>query len=300
MTIFVSSSCIKANNISTSIKTLANAGFKNIELSGGTTLYPELENDLNTLKEKYNLNLILHNYFPPPEESFVLNLASLDDNIHSKTIEHYEKALRLSSILGANKFGIHAGYFVDIPLHKIGKSITTPSSYDKEKALTRFCEGFSHLISIAGNVNIYIENNVLSEANYNNFGQQNHFMFTDYESFCELHKLIEFTPLVDIAHLYVTATTLKLNFAEELKNLIAQTDYLHISDNNGKEDSNNTIYKEGCLFSNLKQYNLHGKDVTLEIYDGVAGIQKSYDLVNCILRGSDANATQRSIDNANN
>ena len=53
--IYVSTACIKLEKISESVKFLAEQGFKNIELSGGTEYYPEFERDLVKLKEKYLL-----------------------------------------------------------------------------------------------------------------------------------------------------------------------------------------------------------------------------------------------------
>ncbi len=65
--IYVSSSCIRHKKIKDSVKELAENGFQNIELSGGTQYYNNIESDLLKLKEKYNLNYRCHNYFPPPK-----------------------------------------------------------------------------------------------------------------------------------------------------------------------------------------------------------------------------------------
>jgi sugar phosphate isomerase/epimerase len=75
-----------------------------------TQLYDDLLNDLLELKAKYNLTYRCHNYFPPPPKSFVLNLASLDDDIFQMSMDHAKKALELSESLGADKYGLHAGF----------------------------------------------------------------------------------------------------------------------------------------------------------------------------------------------
>ena len=64
--IYISTSCVKNNSIKKSIKQIVDFGYTNIELSGGTDYYPEIVDDLVSLKDKYNLNFICHNYFPPP------------------------------------------------------------------------------------------------------------------------------------------------------------------------------------------------------------------------------------------
>jgi len=77
---YVSSACVVHEKIKDSIEELGLNGFKDIELSGGTKYYAGYEDDLIRLKEKYHLNYLVHNYFPPPKEEFILNLASLDEN----------------------------------------------------------------------------------------------------------------------------------------------------------------------------------------------------------------------------
>ena len=70
--IFVSSACLRNKKIKDSVKELADNGFTNIELSGGTEYYDNFEVDLLNLKKDYNLNYQCHNYFPPPKNHFVL------------------------------------------------------------------------------------------------------------------------------------------------------------------------------------------------------------------------------------
>ena len=94
--IYISTSCIKANTIKESIISIAKEGFKNIELSGGTKYYPSYETDLIELKNKFQLNYLIHNYFPPPKKPFVINLASLNDEIYTTSINHCKNAIRLS------------------------------------------------------------------------------------------------------------------------------------------------------------------------------------------------------------
>ena len=61
--IFISSACVKHYKIKDSVQELVNNGFKNIELSGGTTFYNGFVEDLLELKAKYNLNYICHIIF---------------------------------------------------------------------------------------------------------------------------------------------------------------------------------------------------------------------------------------------
>ena len=283
--IYVSSSCVKHNKIKDSIQNLVDNGFLNIELSGGTEYYTEFEDDLLDLKDKYDLNYICHNYFPPPKEHLVLNLASLNDKIYNSTLEHLKSSIILSSKLGAKRFAFHAGFFLDIKVSEIGKKITKENLYDKDKAIQRFCNGYAVLKKLADTLDIklYIENNVFSQTNYKTYNSENFFMMTNSKEHDELKKQIDFSILLDVAHLKVSSNTLSLDFEDELKYIISKTDYIHISDNDALHDINNKLEINSNLVKLLKQQNLKNKDFTLEIYDNMNNIKETYEILEDII-----------------
>ena len=49
--------------------------------------------------KQYNFEYLVHNYFPIPKHSFVLNIASLDDEIRKMSINHIKKAINQSDFL---------------------------------------------------------------------------------------------------------------------------------------------------------------------------------------------------------
>ncbi|GAB1536512.1 hypothetical protein ADMFC3_21430 [Geovibrio sp. ADMFC3] len=277
--IYVSSSCVYCSKIGDSVEELASKGFRNIELSGGTEYYDGFEQDLLELKDKYNLNYLCHNYFPPPKEHFVLNLASLDDGIFNKSIEHLKKAVSLSAILGASKFGFHAGFFIDINTAEIGRKISRKAINNAEKALHRFIEGYNEILNYSKGVKLYLENNVFSGANYATYEGENIFMLCCSEAYHELSKKISFNLLLDVAHLKVSSQTLGLDFNEELNNMLTLSDYVHVSSNDGVSDLNLSLVKDPVLIDMLKKHGIGGKDVTLEIYEDIGSLKDSYDVL---------------------
>ena len=283
--IYISSSCIKTNKIKTSVQTLTENGFTNIELSGGTTPYPELETDLLKLQDQYNINYLCHNYFPPPEVPFVLNLASLDEEIYQMSLNHLKKSILLSHKLGAKKFGFHAGFLINIPLNQIGNSINNQRLFNRAKAISQFKKGVSELLLIANKcgVELYIENNVLSQRNYTNFNATDPFLFTSSTTLNEL-LLTGVKPLIDFAHLKVSCNVLGLNLGSELNNLIIKTDYIHISENNGFIDQNKGIKASSDLFKLLSKSNLQDKAITIEVYDSLDTIKESYENLKTFLK----------------
>lgn len=277
--IYISSSCVKNKTIKESVQEFVDSGFKNIELSGGTEYYDGFEDDLLKLKKKYNLNYICHNYFPPPKEHFVLNLASLDDEVYDKTFEHLTNAIELSKKLGARKFGFHSGFFIDIKVSEIGKKISKVNLFDKSKSIQRFCDGVKKLQSLSGDLELYIENNVFSSTNAKTYENDNLFMLTNSSEYQELKNMINFNLLLDVAHLKVSSKTLELDFEEELSYMISQSDYIHISDNDALHDLNHKLQKDSNLVKLLKKQDLKDKDFTLEIYDDMDAIKETYKIL---------------------
>ncbi|MBT3385019.1 MAG: TIM barrel protein [Prolixibacteraceae bacterium] len=276
--IYVSSACSKKTNIRASVLELVSAGIQNIELSGGTEYSETLENDLIELQLKHNLNFLLHNYFPPPQKHFVLNLASENQGIREKSLKHIKNAINLSEKLKAFKYGVHAGFFIDPNVNELGKNIDIKKISGTETGTSNFVDSFLMLNNSKTDVKLYIENNVISKNNYTNFAG-NPFMLTNSESFNQLQKKINFNLLLDVAHLKVSCNSLNLRFEKELQYLLSKTDYIHLSDNCGQVDSNNAITKDSEMFRSLKKNNLKNKTICLEIYSGLNEVLKTIELL---------------------
>jgi sugar phosphate isomerase/epimerase len=276
--LFISTSSVKSNKISTAIEELVAAGFTNIELSGGTKFYEGWNTDIIDLQQKYGLNLLCHNYFPPPEIDFVLNLASLDDDVFNKSIDHIKKVIEFSAKIKAGKYAFHAGFYMNPQTGHLGKSIPKLELTDKNKAVKRFFEGYEIVHNLAGDLTIYIENNVLSSTNFVNYGS-NPFMLTNLEEYIELQQIMPFRLLLDVAHLKVSSSTLGLDFKSQFMKLSALTDYIHISDNDGLHDQNLGFSKDSDLFKLLSDADLQSKTITLEVYNEIDVIKECADLL---------------------
>lgn len=259
---------------------LAHAGFRHIELTGGTRYYDGFEKDLLRLRDEFDLSYFLHNYFPPPTEHFVLNLASMDDRLYRCCIEHCKRAIDLCRKLGSDRFGVHAGFLIDFSPQEAGKRIGLRKLNDRQAALARFCEAWRLLQQEAGDdVRLYIENNVLSHSNAATYGDENPFFLTDYAGYQELGRMIEYNLLLDLAHLKVSAHSLGHNFQDQVAMLMPLTDYLHVSGNDSLHDQNYGICGDSDMVEALRASDITGKAMTLEIYDGMQSIHDSVGLL---------------------
>lgn len=275
--IYVSSSCVKASTIGEAVQQLARAGYTSIELSGGTKPYPELEEDLLRLQKEFGLSYLCHNYFPPPPRSFVINLASLNDEIAQLSLDHLRRSIALSKKLGAKKFGFHAGFLMDIPLNELGQSIAKQELFNREAAMNRFAENLRALKAEAGDVNLYIENNVVSSTNLKNYDGVNPLFVTDAAGYNEIRQRVDVSLLLDVAHLKVSCHSLGLDLEAELNALLDQADYVHVSDNDALTDNNGRFTKDSSLWSLMRSHDLRGKTFTLEVYTGPDHLRSSYE-----------------------
>ena len=185
------------------------SGINKIELSSGLPLALNID---DFIKLKKTCSFQIHNYFPPPLKPFVLNLASKDSQISSMSISHIETAMLWATQLDRNVYSFHAGFLIDPKVTELGKRIKKRKLLSRQEGLKIFIENIHHLSNKARKlgVELLIENNVFSQNNYLQFKTDPFLMSTPEECLF----IMENTPdnvnlLVDVAHLKVSATTLK-------------------------------------------------------------------------------------------
>jgi sugar phosphate isomerase/epimerase len=228
-------------------------GITGIELSGGQHDPQDLQN-LKTLLPKANLQL--HNYFPPPKEPFVLNLASFDENIHKNSMEHCQKAIDYCEVLGSKYFAVHAGFLIEPKVSELGKPISVQKLYDRNDAKEKFIDSINSLGEYANskNIKLLFENNVLSHDNKTKFGR-NPLLCTSPDETAEIlektHKNVNL--LVDVAHLKVSARSLGFDPVEFFSHCESWIQGYHLSDNDGTQDSNESFDEKAWFWPYLKK-----------------------------------------------
>lgn len=114
MKFFLSSQCSAQTRIGPAVEELADLGITHIELTGGTRWYLGLLEELHSLRTSRSLQLLVHNYFPPQESEFVLNLAVRDPARQRHMTRFVREALVLTRSLGNQVFGVHPGFRQDV------------------------------------------------------------------------------------------------------------------------------------------------------------------------------------------
>lgn len=214
------------------------ASIHHVELSGGRHA-PSLLQDLQAMLPAVRFQV--HNYFPPPADPFVLNLGSLDPTVGQRSIDHVETALQWCQALGGDSYSFHAGFLLDPKVDQLGKRIPSRELFNRQDSISVFIERVTRLSKIAeaAGIRLMIENNVLSARNAEEFAE-NPLLMCDPD---ECKTILALLPdavrlLIDVAHLKVSAQSLKFNPAMMFKLCGDRISGHHLSDNNGLEDSN--------------------------------------------------------------
>jgi sugar phosphate isomerase/epimerase len=259
----------------------SNKVVKAFELSAGKYT-DSLEDDLLTVCADFNI--ALHNYFPVPKKPFVFNLASFDNEIITQSMEHAKKAITLSAKYGDQFYSFHAGYLLDPDVSELGKKIASKRLNPREAGLSQFIKHVNELALFAQdyNITLLIENNVLSQKNFESFNCNPLLMTGPDETRQIFNQVSENVKLlIDVAHLKVSANTLGFDAVAYLYDFSNITTAYHISDNNGLEDSNEPFSQDSWFVNHIR------KDLTyysLEIYiSDVNELENQYNLLAGIL-----------------
>ena len=228
------------------------SGIKYIELSAGKYC-PDIEARLEAYKDR--CSFILHNYFPVPETPFVLNLASLNDEVFSTSYEHIRSAIAMAGRLQSKYYSFHAGFLLDPKPSELGQRIGKQAFFDREKSVEQFVNATNSLAEFSStlNVQLLVENNVCSPRNFDQF-KADPFLLSDPNGVNEIfeHLSPSVRMLLDVAHLKVSANTLGYDtdkFITECHELIGG---YHLSDNCGTVDSNQAFDEKSYFWKYLK------------------------------------------------
>ena len=220
---------------------LLKSDITSIELSAGK--YDSLcEENLTSISSLCNFQV--HNYFPPPSEPFVFNLASSNHVVSENSTRLAKQAIKLCSKLGCEFYSFHAGFLFDPDVRRLGKKFVAGKLQKREFGLGLFIERVNNLALFAQEfgVNLLIENNVFSNSNSKVF-EENPFLMSDHK---DCLYVIQNTPknvslLVDVGHLKVSSKTLSFSNVDFLNQTKDHTLAYHLSDNDGLSDSNKPI-----------------------------------------------------------
>lgn len=249
-------------------------GIQKIELASGVRAGTEyLQECLEEAGQRFDLTL--HNYFPAPEEPFVLNLASGVANQRRESIEFCKRAMHLSVKASSPWFSVHAGYVQDLHSGHLGKpNLQSGVATEKEHqdAMKRFCESVQGLLPLADRlgIDLLIENNVHAVGRSPQEYRPSHVLMADPESVVSFFEAIDHPRcglLLDVAHWKVSSNHLGFDPVERLADVASRVRLLHLSDNDGTVDSNEACRVDSWFWEPLQRFQvLPQTPIVLEAY----------------------------------
>lgn len=260
MDFFFSTSCLPRNyGFSRILNIYSQMDIKNVEL--GVCL--ELDVNHQKLIKDYDFNYIVHQLFPPPSELFIVNLASTNNTILTKSINQIFKSIDFCVRNNIHFFSFHAGFRID---PDINFKFNLSQKSDYEKPYNIFKNSIIKIIDYAESrhVKIGIENNVLAKHNLVN-GENTILLMCELWEFERLLKEINsdlVNILLDLGHLKVTSNTLNFDKNEFILNLKEWVVGIHIHENDGLVDEHKII-KKGDWSVNAIEYFFHNKDIPI-------------------------------------
>jgi sugar phosphate isomerase/epimerase len=274
--IYVSTACLKKKQALTSrLELYLENKIDFIELGAGVSVTDE---ELIHLQNR-KCHFLVHNYFPPPPEAFVLNLASKNEEIRQKSLDLVYKALDLSAKLGAPFYSVHAGFITDPIITKEHCFIFPyPDSPDESKeSIERFITTLELILDHSKNhdIKVLVENNVCTNES------KGKLLLQTIDEFKYLFDNIESSNLgilLDFGHLNVTSKTFKFNRKDFLKQLGHHIGGFHVHENNGEIDSHQPISDDSWVLDTLKEPIFSNTPLVIEAkFDDVEHLKLHFD-----------------------
>ena len=239
-----------------------------LEFSSGLPYRPNMiEIFINAPLKKY-----IHNYFPAPEEPFVVNLASSNKTVLKKSVEHARQGLKLAQQAKCGFYSVHAGFCIDPQEKELGEVFEKKGDFNRWEHIGIFNNSLQELLVTADDlkVDLYIENNVVIKENLELYGQ-NPFLCADFEEMIDVinelnHPRLKL--LLDTAHLKVSANTISFDLKEAVQKLQPYIGAIHHSDNSGFRDTNMPLTEDYWFLRYMERFKeivhvLEVKDLSL-------------------------------------
>ena len=220
----------------------------------------------------------------PPEDEFVLNLASKNEIVRKRSIDHCIHNLKICSTNNTKFYAAHAGFCLDPSYDQLGKEIVVKSNFNREEYFKLFLISIKEILDVAEELQVLflIENNVLSDINFKANNYVNPFLCCDSDDIIRLFESKKsnfFGLLLDTGHLKVSSKSLNLDLLKEYNKIKKFIRAIHHSDNDGLKDSNQIITKDYWFLDYIDEFqNLSHVIETKNMSE--SSIEKTLNLLN--------------------
>ena len=252
--IFVSTTFAKDDSkISDVLAVCKKENISNVEL-GSNHIY---EKNFKKIIQQYNFRFLVHNYFPIPRKSFVVNIASLNKQIRTISIQHAKKAINFCQSTNSKLYTIHPGFLVD-PINASRTKNNYDFMWDNNNLNGNYNLAFNNMLSSLKKIVHFAKNKKVRVAieTEGSFKKKNFGLMQKPDEYKKLFKY--FTPKnlginLNIGHLNLAARAFKFSkvkFVEDIEDYIVA---IELSHNNGIEDEHLPIKRKAWYWKILKK-----------------------------------------------
>ena len=217
-------------------------GIRHFEL-GSNHVY---EKEFARIVQQFDCHYLVHNYFPIPKKSFVVNIASLDDDIYQCSINHLRRSIDFCHEIGAFLYTFHPGFLTDpCGSNKNNKNYDFQfedqklSSGDYEQAFDRMLNAISQSVQYAKKHNVQVA--IETEGSVS---KRDHLLMQrpeEYQRFFQHFSSEDIRINLNIGHLRLASNA----FGFEVKDFVTLIeDYIvaiELSHNDGVEDEHRPL-----------------------------------------------------------
>lgn len=248
--VFASTTCLPGREpLANRLDAYLAAGLNRVELGAGVDPEP----DWIDIAREGTERLLLHNYFPPPAESFVLNLASADSGVRERSTALARDAIGFCRELDIPFYSVHAGFITEpTGFGTTSFEFPAPTSEESaERAMERFETEVVELTAYAhrNDVSLLIENNVCPVDLKGKLLLQTTREGVEFFG----HPRISARLLLDTGHLNVSARTFEFSPMEFVDRLAPHIRAIHLHGNSGLADEHLPVTEGGWEMDLLRR-----------------------------------------------
>jgi sugar phosphate isomerase/epimerase len=235
--IFVSTTFAKDDSkISDVLAVCKKENISNVEL-GSNHIY---EKNFKKIIQQYNFRFLVHNYFPIPRKSFVVNIASLNKKIRTISILHAKKAINFCQSTNSKLYTIHPGFLVD-PINASRTKNNYDFMWDNNNLNGNYNLAFNNMLSSLKKIVHFAKRKKIKVAieTEGSFKKKNLLLMQKPAEYKELFKYFKPNDLgvnLNIGHLNLASKAFKFSKFEFVKKLKQYILAIELSHNNGIED----------------------------------------------------------------
>ena len=198
----------------------------------------------------FDFRYLVHNYFPIPEKSFVINIASNNDEIVNRSITQIKKSIDFCQKIGAELYTFHPGFLTD-PMGSNKNKKNYDFQWDEKQlkdnnyniALERMYKSIDIILEYA-----IIKNTNISIETEGSVSKKNHLLMQtpiEYQKFIQHYSSSDIGINLNIGHLNLAANSFSFDRMEFVEIIADYVVAMELSHNEGVEDDHLPLKEVG-------------------------------------------------------